>query len=98
MNKLKILFNRIILRTQNTGLIQTIKYIPVFIFKEKKINLDKIKIKENTRLDKICFQFGTDKAYLDGKKTFYKIDKDAKTKKRFPNYLSWIFATQARKI
>ena len=35
MNKLKILFNRIILRTQNTGLIQTIKYIPVFIFKEK---------------------------------------------------------------
>ena len=98
MNKLKILFNRIILRTQNTGLIQTIKYIPVFIFKEKKINLDKIKIKENTRLDKICFQFGTDKAYLDGKKTFYKIDKDAKTKKRFPNYLSWILRPKQEKF
>jgi len=90
MKKLTILINRIILRINNHGLLESIKYIFIFLKKSKKINLDQIKIKKNIKLDALCFLFGTDKGFLDRKKTFYKLNQNLKFKKKFPNYQAWI--------
>lgn len=90
MRKIITIFHRAVLRIKNYGLIESIKYFPEFLIKSKKIDLDAINLKDNISLDNLCFIFGTDKAFLDRKKTFYKLNKDSKFKKKFPNYESWI--------
>lgn len=90
MKRLLILFNRLIFRINYYGVTNTLKYILIFLKKPKRINLDQLDVKKNIKLDDLCFVFGTDKAFLDRKKTFYKLSKDFKFKKKFPNYEMWI--------
>ncbi len=85
------LINRFFYRLKNDGLIKTIKlFFQYTSFKSKKIDLDQININKTESLDDLFLRFGTDKGYLDGKKTFYKFNKDLKTKHRFKNYKEWV--------
>jgi hypothetical protein len=88
---MKNLINRAIFKLKKDGFIEVLILIFFFLIKRsKKINLDRIEISNNKTLDEIFLTFGTDKGKLDGKKTFYKISKNLKTKDLFKNYKEWI--------
>tara|TARA_B100000282_G_scaffold289806_1_gene259990 strand:- start:64 stop:972 length:909 start_codon:yes stop_codon:yes gene_type:complete len=86
----KYIINRLIFRFKNYGFLNTLKKSIEFFFQDKKINLDLINLPNNEKLENIFLRFGTDKANLDGKKTFYKIYKNINTRKKYYNYESWI--------
>ena len=87
---MKYFFSRVVLRFKRDGLLKLIVFLINFFFKnEKKINLDNLKIPSIKKLDEYFLIFGTDKGYLDGKKTYYKISKTSNEKK-FLNYKEWI--------
>ena len=84
------LFSRFVLRLKRDGLVNVIFFIFKFFFQsEKKINLDTLEISNNKKLDDYFLIFGTDKGFLDGKKTFYKISKTS-SEKKFLNYKDWV--------
>lgn len=84
------ILNRFFFRLKNYGILNTVRKIISFFFEKKKIDMDDLKFSNNEDLEKIFLRFGTDKANLDGKKTFYKIYKDTETRVKYPNYLSWV--------
>ena len=85
------LFKLTVSKVKNEGLIKTFISILKFIgLKSKKINLDKIKLKKFLNLDELFLRFGTDKGFLDGKKTFYILSKKKNLRKIFRNYEEWI--------
>ena len=87
---MRYLLSRFFLRLKRDGLINVILFIFKFVFQsEKKINLDTLEISSNKKLDDYFLIFGTDKGFLDGKKTFYKISKTS-LEKKFLNYKDWI--------
>ena len=87
---MRYLFSRFFLRLKRDGLINVILFIFKFVFQsEKKINLDTLEISSNKKLDDYFLIFGTDKGFLDGKKTFYKISKTS-LEKKFLNYKDWV--------
>lgn len=84
------LIKRLIFRLKRDGLAKVIELIFQYIFyKNKKIDLDDLNLSKNLSLDDLFLTFGTDKGFLDGKKTFYKISKTFSDKK-FPNYKDWV--------
>tara|TARA_B100001057_G_scaffold499659_1_gene611172 strand:+ start:13112 stop:14014 length:903 start_codon:yes stop_codon:yes gene_type:complete len=87
---MRYLFSRFFLRLKRDGLVNVILFIFKFFFQsEKKINLDTLEISNNKKLDDYFLIFGTDKGFLDGKKTFYKISKTS-SEKKFLNYKDWV--------
>ena len=87
---MRYLFSRFFLRLKRDGLVNVILFIFKFFFQsEKKINLDTLEISNNKKLDDYFLIFGTDKGFLDGKKTFYKISKTS-SEKNFLNYKDWV--------
>ncbi len=87
---MRYLLSRFFLRLKRDGLVNVILFIFKFIFQsDKKINLDNLEISNNKKLDDYFLIFGTDKGFLDGKKTFYKISKTSPEIK-FSNYKDWI--------
>ena len=70
------ILNRLFFRLKNHGFLNTLRKIISFFFENKKINIDDLKFSNNEDLEKIFLRFGTDKANLDGKKSFYKIAKN----------------------
>ena len=88
---MKYLINRGIYRLKKDGFFKFLKLIFLFLIRgNQKINLDEIDISTKKTLDEIFLTFGTDKGKLDGKKTFYKITKNIKTKNLFHNYREWV--------
>lgn len=88
---MKYLIDRLIFRLRKDGFFVVIKLILLFLIKKnKKINLDELEITNSKTLDEIFLIFGTDKGKLDGKKTYYKLSKNLKTKNLFHNYKEWI--------
>jgi hypothetical protein len=86
---MQYLFSRFLLRLKKDGLVNVIFFIFKFFFQsEKKINLDTLEISNYKKLDDYFLIFGTDKGFLDGKKTFYKISKTS-SEKKFLNYKDW---------
>jgi len=88
--EINYLLKRFFFRLKNYGAAKTIWKVINFIFEDKKIDLDKLVLKKNESLENIFLRFGTDKARLDGKKTFYNFYKKIETRSKYPNYLSWI--------
>ncbi len=87
---MRYLFSRFFLRLKRDGLVNVILFIFKFFFhSQKKINLDTLEISNNKKLDDYFLIFGTDKGFLDGKKTFYKISKTS-SEKNFLNYKDWV--------
>lgn len=87
---MRYLFSRFFLRLKRDGFVNIILFIFKFLFqREKKINLDTLEISNNKKLDDYFLIFGTDKGFLDGKKTFYKISKTS-SEKKFLNYKDWV--------
>lgn len=87
---MRYLFSRFFLRLKRDGLVNVILFIFKFFFhSEKKINLDTLEIPNDKKLDDYFLIFGTDKGFLDGKKTFYKISKTS-SEKNFLNYRDWV--------
>ena len=85
----KYLLKRLILSLKNDGFFPTFKKGLDILFKNNKIDLDRIIKDSPNNLDDIFIKFGTDKGSLDGKKTFYHLYKNSKTN-QFKNYLDWI--------
>lgn len=87
---MKYIINRVIYRLKEDGVFKVLSLILKFLIKGKsKIDLDNIDI-EYSSLDDIFLMFGTDKGKLDGKKTYYEISKNFKTRNKFKNYREWI--------
>lgn len=73
---MRYLLSRFFLRFKRDGLVNVIFFTIKFFFQgEKKINLYTLEISNNKKIDDYFLIFGTDKGFLDGKKTFYKISK-----------------------
>jgi hypothetical protein len=88
---MKYLIHRSIFRLKKDGIFIFLKILLLFLIKRnRKINLDELEISNNKSLDEIFLAFGTDKGKLDGKKTYYKLSKNLKTKNLFDNYKEWI--------
>ena len=86
---MKYLISRTIYRFKIGGFFEVLKFFFKFLIKNNdKINLDKINITYKS-LDELFLIFGTDKGTLDGKKTFYKLNK-YQNKKKFKNYREWV--------
>jgi hypothetical protein len=88
MISFKYLINRFFYRYKKYGFIDSLSKTLNFFTNKNKINLDELKIDKELSLDDIFLTFGTDKGYLDGKKTYDYLKKDNKLK--FKNYFEWI--------
>ena len=64
------LLKRFLFRIKKYGVFNTINKILDFFLNKNKIDLDNFKLDENLSLNDIFLTFGTDKGYLDGKKTY----------------------------
>ena len=82
------LVKRFFFRIKKYGIFNTINKILNFLLNKNKIDLDNFKLDENLSLNDIFLTFGTDKGYLDGKKTYDYLKK--KNKLEFENYFQWI--------
>jgi hypothetical protein len=88
---MKYIINRAIFRWKESSFLEFLKLSFLYLIgKNNKINLDSIDLEDVKSLDKLFLTFGTDKGKLDGKKTFYKISKNLKTKNLYKNYRDWI--------
>ena len=85
------LVKRLLFRLKRDGFLTVIKLFFLFIFfKNKKIDLDKLNLSKDLSLDGLFLTFGTDKGMYDGKKTFYKLHKDAQSRMKFSSYREWV--------
>ena len=82
------LVKRFFFTIKKYGILDTITKILNFLLNKNKIDLDNFKLDENLSLNDIFLTFGTDKGYLDGKKTYDYLKK--KNKLEFRNYFEWI--------
>lgn len=88
MSSFKHLINRFFYRAKKYGLIDSLSKTLNFFTNKNKINLDELKIDKDLSLDDIFLTFGTDKGFLDGKKTYDYLKKFNKL--NFENYFEWI--------
>ena len=89
ITRIKYLIGRFFYTLRNDNILVILKKIYKIIFYSNKIDLDKLNIDKNLRLDDLFLKFGTDKGSLDGKKTYDFTEKNKKGGK-FKNYYEWI--------
>jgi len=90
-NRIKYLLNRIFLSLKKDGILLSVLKIKKFILRGSKVDLDLLQNKYSKEcLDDLFIRFGTDKGTLDGKKTYYVLNKDANFREKFKNYYQWI--------
>ncbi len=73
------LVKRFFFRIKKYGIYNTISKIINFLSNKNKINLDNFELDKNLSLNDIFLTFGTDKGYLDGKKTYDYLKKKKQT-------------------
>ncbi len=88
--RFKYLIMRFFHSLKNDNILVVLKKIFNTIFYSNKIDLDKLIINENLKLDDLFLKFGTDKGFLDGKKTYDFLKSSKEGRKQFKNYYSWI--------
>ena len=86
---LSYLTSRFFFRLKKYGLVSTFSKLVNHFLGRNKIDLDELKLDENLSLDDICLIFGTDKGFLDGKKT-YDYLKKTNPEFKYENYFDWV--------